>query len=159
MRKLLGAILLITSLAACSSVPPAGNYIVFPYEGTVTPDVVFCQYGQCYNVKFSDEVFRPTQEVIPTPEETLVPTPFITPIPPVLCTITADGNVNVRKVPGGTILGQVLMGDTIGADAKYVYNGIIYFRIEWPPTGQKAWTADYYTEKGTCDSLPVVSPF
>ena len=157
--KLLFVALLPVLFTACSSLPPAGNYIVHPYVGPVTPDVTFCEYGQCYNVKFSDEIFQPTPEIIPTPEETPVPTPFITPIPPVLCTITADSNVNVRVLPGGTQLGAVLKGDTIGADAKYVYNGIIYFRIEWPPTGQKAWTADYYTEKGTCDSLPVVNPF
>ena len=148
-------LLVLLVLAACSTIPP-GDYYLMPAGGPITPDYTYCEGANCYRVQLLDEVFQPTQEVFPTEEE---PAPTYTPLPLPSCLLTATVNVNVRQVPGGTVLGVIVSGDTTGADARYTYNGVLYYRVWWPPKGTYAWTADYYTEKGNCAALPVVNPF
>lgn len=94
---------------------------------------------------------RPTPTPVPTAVATTVPT-----VTPAGCQITATGNVNVRVVPGGTIVGLINEGTTTVADAKYTYSGLLYYRIFYK--GQNAWVADYFAETG-CTTLPIINPF
>lgn len=108
-----------------------------------------------------------TPETFPTAEATEVPTATATPAPEV-CVITADYNIFVRVVPGGSLVSTVYKeytfpeGSVTRPIAKTVWSGLTYYKIGWIGVDPKvyAWVADYFTETGPCDSLPTIdNPF
>lgn len=102
----------------------------------------------------------PTQEYAtsvftPVPTTTATPLPTVTPI---ACRVTANDNINMRRLPGGTYIYTILAGDTLTPDAYTMYNNLKYYRFLLPDQ-TLAWAADFFTEVGNCGGLPLVNPF
>lgn len=151
-RFLVLSVLLVLLITACSSMPPAGNYLIVPLTvtGTWEPDYTFCQYGQCWNAQIANGAYAPTAEVVPTEIPTAVPQ---------TCAITPkDSNINVRSAPSTTASIVALMRVGYETQALALSNG--FYKIWWPgdsdfPTPTYGWTyASYYTTTGVCSNLP-----
>lgn len=130
-------VLVLIVLAACGTLPPPGNYIVQPISGPITPEYVHCEYGQCWNVVFSDTVFEPTQDIFPT-DTPVVATPTVAP----LYVCPSGDFVNVRAEQSAI---SILLGTLRAGQRAWVYTSYKdWYQIRF--NSRVAYVSKSYTE-------------
>lgn len=133
--------------------------VVCPETGiTTTPQPTLT------NTPYGWGTAAPTDTPIPTPTQelkTATPEPTSTPDPGT-CVLTSENAINVRVYPNvASQKVDIISTGTIVQPSGYAdVNALRWYYVWWPfiTPARYVWIADYFSEAGPCDALPVIDP-